>query len=62
MLAEDRGDELVLRPAPSNPVEAVRGIFAADVKGGPTIDEARARGRVEEAELEDARIGRGSRR
>jgi bifunctional DNA-binding transcriptional regulator/antitoxin component of YhaV-PrlF toxin-antitoxin module len=52
VLAEDRGDELVLRPAPDNPVAAVHGIFAREMSGGPTIDELRAGGRAEDAELE----------
>jgi bifunctional DNA-binding transcriptional regulator/antitoxin component of YhaV-PrlF toxin-antitoxin module len=52
VLAEDRGDELVLRPAPDDPIAAVRGIFAREMSGGPTIDELRAGGRAEDAELE----------
>ncbi len=51
--AEDRGDELVLRPAPDDPVAAVRGIFARQMSGGPTTDELRAQAREEEAELEE---------
>jgi bifunctional DNA-binding transcriptional regulator/antitoxin component of YhaV-PrlF toxin-antitoxin module len=54
VLAEDRGDELVLRPAPDDPIAAVRGIFAADMKG-VTTDELRARARAEEAGLERRR-------
>jgi hypothetical protein len=61
VLAEDLGDELVLRPAPDDPVAAVRGIFAGEVNTGPTIDKARARGRAEEAELEKARAARRGR-
>ena len=55
VLAEDRGDELVLRPAPDDPIAAVRGVFAAEVKGGPTTDELRADARAEEADLERRR-------
>lgn len=39
---EDRGEELVLRPAPDDPIRAVRGIFAQEMKSGPTTDELRA--------------------
>ncbi len=52
VLAEDRGDELILRPAPDDPIGAVRGIFAKEMSGGPTIDELRMSARAEEAELE----------
>jgi bifunctional DNA-binding transcriptional regulator/antitoxin component of YhaV-PrlF toxin-antitoxin module len=51
VLAEDRGDELVLRPAPDDPIAAVRGIFAQEMGGG-MVDELRAGARAEEAELE----------
>ncbi len=52
VLAEDQGDQLVLRPAPDDPIAAVRGIFAAEMKGGPSTDELRAGARAEEADLE----------
>jgi hypothetical protein len=52
VLAEDLGDQLVLRPAPDDPIAAVHGIFAAELSGGPTIDKLRAGARAEEAELE----------
>jgi bifunctional DNA-binding transcriptional regulator/antitoxin component of YhaV-PrlF toxin-antitoxin module len=55
VLAEDRGDELVLRPAPDDPIAAVRGIFAEEMGGGRTIDELRADARAEDAELERSR-------
>ncbi len=58
VLAEDRGDRLVLRPAPDDPIAAVRGIFADEMSGGPTIDELRARAREEDAELEQQRARR----
>jgi bifunctional DNA-binding transcriptional regulator/antitoxin component of YhaV-PrlF toxin-antitoxin module len=58
VLAEDRGDHLVLRPAPDDPVAAVRGIFAAEMSGGPTTDQLRATARTEEAELEERRARR----
>ncbi|MGA2163658.1 MAG: AbrB/MazE/SpoVT family DNA-binding domain-containing protein [Solirubrobacteraceae bacterium] len=52
VLAEDRGDQLILRPAPDDPIAAVRGIFAAEMSGGANVDELRAAGRAEDAELE----------
>ncbi len=55
VLAEDHGDELVLRPAPDDPIAAVRGIFADEMSRGPTIGELRASGREEEAELDERR-------
>jgi bifunctional DNA-binding transcriptional regulator/antitoxin component of YhaV-PrlF toxin-antitoxin module len=58
VLVEDCGDRLVVRPAPADPVAAVRGIFAADMNDGPTIDEVRAAGRAEEAELDAQRASR----
>jgi len=44
-----------LRPAPDDPIAAVRGIFADEMSGGLTIDDLRADGRAEEAELEQRR-------
>jgi bifunctional DNA-binding transcriptional regulator/antitoxin component of YhaV-PrlF toxin-antitoxin module len=55
VLAEDQGDKLVLRPAPDDPIASVRGIFAEEMSGGLTIDDLRANGRSEEAELEQRR-------
>jgi bifunctional DNA-binding transcriptional regulator/antitoxin component of YhaV-PrlF toxin-antitoxin module len=55
VLAEDHGDELVLRPAPDDPIAAVRGIFAGEMGARSNIDRLRARGREEEAKLERAR-------
>ena len=56
VLAEDRGDELILRPAPDDPIAAVRGIFAAEFGRGPSTDQLRVEARVEEAELEQRRV------
>ncbi len=58
MLAEDRGEELVLRPAPDDPIAAVRGIFAREMSGGPPVDELRAAGRAEDAQIEDRQARR----
>lgn len=59
---EDRGDELVLRPAPDDPIAALRGAFAKPE--GPSSDELRRRSRAEDAEREPQRFagadGRGS--
>jgi bifunctional DNA-binding transcriptional regulator/antitoxin component of YhaV-PrlF toxin-antitoxin module len=57
VVADDRGDHLVLRPAPEDPIEAALGAFT-DLPG-PTADEARRIFREEEAEIEDRKYGRG---
>jgi AbrB family looped-hinge helix DNA binding protein len=53
---EDRGDEIVLRPAPDDPIAALRGAL----KGGKDIPTERlfAELRAEEAEIEARRFGR----
>lgn len=61
VLAEDRGDELVLRPAPDDPIAAVRGIFAEEMRGGRSVDELRADARAEDAGLEQRRQARQQR-
>lgn len=53
---EDRGDELVLRPAPEDPIGALRGVLA-DV-AGPATDEIRAQLREEDAVLDERRTPR----
>lgn len=55
VLAEDCGDRLILRPAPDDPIAAVRGIFADEMSNGPTIEELRAGERAEDAESEQSR-------
>jgi bifunctional DNA-binding transcriptional regulator/antitoxin component of YhaV-PrlF toxin-antitoxin module len=50
VVIEDRGDELVVRPLPDDPIGAALSLFPA---GGPTTDEIRARLRDEEARAED---------
>ena len=52
VLVEDRGDSLLVRPIPDDPVGAAMGSLAGP---GPTADEARAMLRVEEAADEDRR-------
>lgn len=49
------GDHIVLRPAPDDPLAAVRGIFASDVRDGSSTDELRADARGEDAEIEERR-------
>jgi bifunctional DNA-binding transcriptional regulator/antitoxin component of YhaV-PrlF toxin-antitoxin module len=55
---EDRGNELILRPIPSDPIGAAIGSLAGP---GPSTDEARARLRAEELRA-DARQRAGDRR
>ena len=50
---EDRGDELVIRPAPEDPISALRGAFAGP---GPTSEELRARARAEERAIEERKL------
>ena len=52
VVLEDRGDEVVMRPAPDDPIKAVRGRFS-DVT--LTSEELRRRARQEEADAEDRR-------
>lgn len=54
VMADDRGDHLVLRPAPEDPIEAALGAFAH--LPGPTADEARRLDREEEAEIEEEKF------
>jgi bifunctional DNA-binding transcriptional regulator/antitoxin component of YhaV-PrlF toxin-antitoxin module len=54
VVADDRGDHLILRPAPEDPIEAARGAFAH--LPGPTVDEARRLDREEEAEIEEEKF------
>jgi bifunctional DNA-binding transcriptional regulator/antitoxin component of YhaV-PrlF toxin-antitoxin module len=58
VVAEDHGDHLVLRPAPDDPIDAVRGIFAEDfARVGKTLDEIRREDREEDAEIEERKYG-----
>ena len=54
VLVEDRGDSLLVRPIPDDPVGAAMGSLAGP---GPTSDEARAMLRDEETADEDRRWG-----
>ena len=55
VLLDDRGDRLVIRPLPDDPISAVRGVFR---EARITSDEAFAQLRAEEAEIEEDRYGR----
>jgi hypothetical protein len=50
VLLEDRGNALVVRPIPADPLAAARGSMR--VPGGPTVDELREQWRAQEAEIE----------
>lgn len=56
VIAEDRGDHVVLRPAPDDPVAAAAGSFADEIAALGS-DEAKRLDREEEL---DERDGRGS--
>ena len=53
---EDRGDELVLRPAPEDPIAAAEGALKGRLN--LTSEEMRTKHRDEEAEIEARRWGR----
>lgn len=56
VVAEDRGDHLILRPAsPEDPIEAARGAFKD--YPGPSVDEMRRLSREEEREAEERKFG-----
>jgi bifunctional DNA-binding transcriptional regulator/antitoxin component of YhaV-PrlF toxin-antitoxin module len=51
VLVEDRGDELVFRPLPLDPIAAARGSLRGGRAAKPTSDAARRRTRREEADV-----------
>jgi AbrB family looped-hinge helix DNA binding protein len=53
---EDRGDELVIRPAPEDPIAAARGALKGRI--GHTSDELRRIAREEERRAEERTWGR----
>jgi bifunctional DNA-binding transcriptional regulator/antitoxin component of YhaV-PrlF toxin-antitoxin module len=55
VVADDRGDHLILRPAPEDPIEAARGAFKNTT--GYTVDELRQISREEEREAEQRKFG-----
>lgn len=50
LLIDDRGDELVFRPLPLDPIGAARGALRGHGGGEPDSDEARSQTREEEAD------------
>ncbi len=54
ILIEDRGDSLVLRPLPADPIGAALSLLPAE---GPTSDQIRAQLREEDAAAEARRRG-----
>lgn len=54
VIVEDRGDSLVVRPLPDDPIEAAMGSLAGP---GPTSDEMRRQYREEEIEAEERKWG-----
>lgn len=56
VVAEDHGDTLVLRPAPDDPIEAAYGIFAAEFREAPRLEEIRAEEREGEADAAERRL------
>jgi bifunctional DNA-binding transcriptional regulator/antitoxin component of YhaV-PrlF toxin-antitoxin module len=57
VVADDRGDHLILRPAPEDPIEAARGAFKD--YPGPSVEEMRRESREEEREAEERKFGPG---
>jgi bifunctional DNA-binding transcriptional regulator/antitoxin component of YhaV-PrlF toxin-antitoxin module len=55
VVADDRGDHLILRPAPEDPIEAAHGAFKD--YPGPTVEEALREFREEEREAEERKFG-----
>lgn len=56
VVADDRGDHLILRPAPEDPIEAAYGAFKNT--SGLTLEELRQISREEEREAEERKFGR----
>ncbi len=55
VVADDRGDHLILRPAIEDPIEAARGVFKD--YPGPSSDEMRRLDREEERLAEERKFG-----
>lgn len=51
MTVEDRGDELVIRPAPDDPIQAAAGAFAGRIPH--SSEELRRMAREEDEQIED---------
>jgi bifunctional DNA-binding transcriptional regulator/antitoxin component of YhaV-PrlF toxin-antitoxin module len=59
LLVDDRGDELVFRPLPEDPIAAARGSLRDAHAGRPSSDEVRRLTREEEADGESRAGARG---
>jgi bifunctional DNA-binding transcriptional regulator/antitoxin component of YhaV-PrlF toxin-antitoxin module len=57
VISEDRGDHIVLRPAPSDPVAAAMGAFESQI-GGLGSEEAKQLDREEDLDAEERRARR----
>lgn len=57
LVADDRGDHLILRPAPDDPIEAARGALAKYFKPGELTKDWQ-KYREEELEIEERKFGR----
>ena len=55
VVADDRGDHLILRPAVEDPIEAARGAFKNS--SGPSSDEMKRLDREEERRSEERKFG-----
>jgi bifunctional DNA-binding transcriptional regulator/antitoxin component of YhaV-PrlF toxin-antitoxin module len=55
VVAEDRGDHLVLRPTPDDPIEAARGAFKEYFRDGPSVAEDLEAYKQEEIEAEEGK-------
>ena len=55
VVADDRGDHLILRPAVEDPLEAARGAFKDS--HGPSVEQMRRESREEEREAEERKYG-----
>lgn len=55
LLVEDRGDELILRPLPDDPIRAVRGSLRGSAAPGIDSGSARRQMRAEEDDADDRR-------
>lgn len=53
---DDQGDQIVLKPAPDDPIAAAAGAFAGEAKG-PGLETIRREEREAEQEIEDRKYG-----
>jgi AbrB family looped-hinge helix DNA binding protein len=54
---EDRGEEIVLKPAPDDPIAAAAGAFAGEGRG-PGLETIRREEREAELEIEERKYGK----